>query len=158
MSSLDTRGGIDANGEPTLHGYFEGHWSLLRQIDDRRRGLAGTLLGEARFEDHAEGLIYRETGRLRLGDYDGRCHQSYLYSFPKTGQVEVRFADGRFFHTLNLRDGSAAAEHLCVKDTYRTHVELKARHHWTTQWRVLGPAKDLLMTSWYLRIGGADGP
>ncbi len=156
MSGLDALATIDATGEPTdLRAYFEGRWSLLRRIEDRCHGLTGTLLGEARFEDHAKGLSYREAGRMRLGDYDGRCHQSYLYSFPDTGRVEVRFADGRFFHALDLTSGIAEAGHLCAQDRYRTQVELRGPHRWTSRWRVLGPAKDLLLTTWCVRIGQA---
>ena len=67
MSGLDALATIHATGEPTdLRAYFEGRWSLLRQIEDRCRGLTGTLLGEARFEGHAKGLSYREAGRMRL--------------------------------------------------------------------------------------------
>jgi hypothetical protein len=156
MSSLDALAKFGADAKPAdLRRYFRGRWSLLRRIEDRRRDLPGTLLGEARFEDHATGLLYRETGRLRLGHYDGRCHQSYFYGFPDAGRVEVRFADGRFFHALDLTNDIAEAEHLCAQDHYRTRVELTGAHRWTSRWQVLGPAKDLILTTWYVRIGQA---
>ena len=159
MRSPDTlRDDAERHSDPVdPRRYLKGHWSLLRHIEDRHRGLDGTLMGEAVFESQADGLFYREAGRLRFGIYDGRSHQTYLYRFPGAGQVEVRFADGRFFHSLDLTSGTAEAEHLCGKDRYRTRVELTGRHRWTNRWRISGPVKDLLLTTWYLRIGEGEG-
>ena len=157
MCSRDLAESKTEGGPPTDPcRYLRGRWSLLRRIEDRRRGLDGTLLGDASFDPYGTGLRYHETGRLRFGDYEGRCHQAYLYGFPGDGRVEVRFADGRFFHTLDLTGGVGEAEHLCAQDRYSTRVELTAEHRWTSRWRVLGPTKDLLLTTWYLRIGDED--
>ena len=153
MRGLDpSADGGPRNGLGGLHIYLKGSWSILRLIEDRRLGLEGTLLGKASFGEHDQGLHYREAGRMRLGAYSGRANQTYLYRFPGDGLIEVHFADGRFFHALDLTGGVAEAEHLCARDRYRTRVELLTRSRWKSRWRVRGPAKDLLLTTWYLRF------
>ena len=45
---------------------FEGHWSLSREIDDRRAGHVARAEGEAEMRRDAAGLVYAEEVRLVL--------------------------------------------------------------------------------------------
>lgn len=65
----------------------------------------------------------------------------------------MRFADGRFFHDLDLRSGHHVADHPCSADLYRGEFSVYDAERWRTMWRVKGPAKDLLLTTDYRRKG-----
>ena len=110
-----------------------------------RAGVASEQLGA---------LTYREEGRLSLGGFETLAHQSYLYAFPATHRAhraEVRFADGRAFHALDLRDGQWSAEHVCAADLYRGRFRALAPDRWSVLWTVTGPRKDQVLESRFTR-------
>ncbi len=138
-----------------LRAYLLGAWVIRRTLDDRRRGAQGHFEGRATFMPGEGGaLAYREEGCLELGGFETLAHQSYLYAFPATHRAhraEVRFADGRAFHALDLRDGLWSAEHVCAADLYRGRFRALAPDRWSVLWTVTGPRKDQSLESLFTR-------
>lgn len=126
---------------------FEGLWRLERRIEDRL-GPGGLMTGEARLTPDAEGLVYDETGALRLGDgAPFAATQRYLWRESGDG-IELRFADGRFFHRFAL--ARPEAEHPCGADLYKVRYDFAAWPDWRAEWRVTGPRKDYVMATRYM--------
>ncbi|MCZ9342306.1 DUF6314 family protein, partial [Streptomyces sp. TRM76130] len=71
--------------------------------------------------------------------------------------AEVRFADGRFFHDLDLTTGRHVTGHPCAADLYRGEFTVRDRDRWRTVWQVTGPAKNLLLTTEYARETPSGG-
>jgi len=134
-----------------LRGFLAGAWRLVRSLEDRRAGQPGRLEGAAVFTAAGEELLYREEGRLTIGGHDGPALQSYRYAFPVTGRAAVCFADGRFFHDLDLTSGAWSCRHDCGEDRYDGDFSVLGPDHWRVVWRVAGPRKDLILDSTYRR-------
>lgn len=139
-----------------LRAFLQGEWSLERRVADRRAGQQGRLTGVARFAPDDAGLLYREEGRLAIGApanpvYEGPALQSYRYAFPAPGRAAVQFADGRFFHDLDLTAGRWAPTHLCAPDRYEGDFTALGPDAWRVVWTVAGPRKDLVLDSTYRR-------
>jgi hypothetical protein len=138
-----------------LRAYLVGAWVIRRTLDDRRGGQQGRFVGRAVFapeQDHA--LAYREEGCLELGGFETLAHQSYLYAFPapyRAHRAEVRFADGRAFHALDLSNGHWSAEHVCGADLYRGRFRAEGADRWSVLWTVTGPRKDQALESLFTR-------
>jgi hypothetical protein len=62
----------------------------------------------------------------------------------------VRFADGCPFHHLDPTSGHHVTYRPCA-DLYRGEFTVRDADHWRTGWRVGGPAKDLVLTTGYVR-------
>ena len=125
-----------------LQAYLEGHWHLDRSISDLRGGKNAHFEGEGRFEPTDAGLCYTETGALILEGSIFAASRSYAFLFPKKTLAEVRFDDGRLFHSLDLSTGSWTDRHLCPPDTYDGVFSVQSAGAWTSRWRVTGPRKD----------------
>lgn len=134
-----------------LKSFLQGDWHLKRCIDDRRRGDRGHFEGGAAFLAEGNLLLYREDGRLSIGEHDGPAMQFYTYSFPETGKADVSFRDGRPFHGLDLTGGRCAATHLCDPDRYEGEFQALDADTWRAVWTVTGPRKDLRLDSTYRR-------
>ena len=129
---------------------FAGRWVLQRQIDDRFGGQTGEMSGEAVFSADADGLIYRETGQMRLGTGPLMTAQRrYLWRFGD--DVEVLFDDGRPFHRFAAKGNGAGTDHPCGDDIYRVAYDFTAWPVWSAVWAVIGPRKDYTSQSRYLR-------
>ena len=137
-----------------LRSFLEGDWRLSRRLHDQRAGQRGSFDGAARFSGSGLALHYREDGEMRFGAFRGRAFRSYLYDFATPGRAELRFADGRSFHDLDLSKGWWEALHLCGRDRYRVEVRAFGRDLWETRWRIEGPRKDLRLTTRYSRGDG----
>ncbi len=135
---------------------FRGDWNLTRRIEDRRAGRCGHFTGSARFLPMTGGLDYREEGMLTLGGAPFRASRRYLWSEPGAGTVELRFADGRFFHRFRLDAGHPAAEHPCGDDLYRVAYDFSRWPCWRAEWRVIGPAKAYTLVSEYRPTGQGE--
>ncbi|MFJ6726826.1 DUF6314 family protein [Streptomyces sp. NPDC091281] len=104
------------------------------------------------------GLLHREAGTFVWRGV-ARPAERTLRFLPASGPgavpgtAEVTFADGRPFHGLDLRTGRHVADHPCVADLYRGEFTVRDADRWRTVWRVGGPAKDLLLTTDYVREG-----
>lgn len=149
-------------GYQSLRGYLTGlwtcTWTVERMIEDFSTGLTGTFSGTVSFTTSfttAQGgpddgaLRCREQGTLRWASESGRpAEREYLWQ-PGAGRwnMNVHFADGRFFHPVNLHSGTAEAEHPCSPDLYRGAFQLEGPDAWSYRWRVTGPAKNLLLST-----------
>ena len=139
-----------------LRTYLAGTWEIRRILEDKIRGEGGRFDGQASFAPESDDtLAYREDGCLVLGGFATLAHQSYLYGFPAPlvvpHRAEVRFADGRPFHDLDLSAGLWQAEHLCAADLYRGQFRAEAPGRWSAVWTVTGPRKDQRLESLFTR-------
>jgi hypothetical protein len=134
---------------PEPDALLPGRWTVERTLEDAALG-SGTFAGEALFAPDGDGLVWRERGRLRLGAYEGPAART-LRIEPDGGGWLVRFADGRPFHALDLRDGACAVAHACGEDRYEGEYRVTGPDELEVRWRVRGPAKDGRITSVYRR-------
>lgn len=124
---------------------FEGRWRLLRQIEDRRAGVKGSLQGHAVWSPDGTGLTQEETGLLRYGDAPPmQAGRRYLWR-EVGGVLMVYFDDGRPFHSV-VPD-TPEASHFCDPDTYRVTYDFDAWPEWSSVWEVHGPRKNARITS-----------
>jgi hypothetical protein len=101
-----------------------------------------------------DGLLHEESGTfVWLGV--ARPAERTLRFLPGAtpGTADVRFADGRPFHGLDLTSGRHIADHPCSADLYQGEFTVLGMDRWRTLWRVTGPAKDLLLITDYMRVG-----
>lgn len=137
---------------------FTGTWTLIREIEDRRIGTDGTLSGQVTIRGTATDCTYDETGLLRLGSAQPlTATRRYIWVEPGPETIEVRFADGRFFHRIDLRHPAAQAAHACAPDRYAVRYDFTAWPLWRSEWHVRGPHKNYRMTSAYRPAGQARG-
>lgn len=153
---------------PDVLAYLAGRWRTERTVRDLAGGLEGRFEGVTSFErpdgDRPDGggldgggldgggLISRESGGFTWQGVTRPAERTLHYepgSAP--GRADVRFADGRPFHGLDLTTGHHVADHPCAADLYRGEFTVRGPDRWRTVWRVGGPAKDLLLTTDYLR-------
>ncbi|MEM9756749.1 MAG: DUF6314 family protein [Pseudomonadota bacterium] len=129
---------------------FAGPWRLDRRIEDHRAGLTGVLTGTAEWTPDAHGLVYDEVGILRYGSAPPlRATRRYLWR-ENAHRLVVLFEDGRHFHAFTAYEGRA--EHACPPDTYRVRYDFAAWPDWVSRWHVVGPRKDVQITSRYRRV------
>ncbi|ARF58534.1 DUF6314 family protein [Streptomyces gilvosporeus] len=142
-----------AHPVPDAAAYLAGRWRIVRTVRDLRSGAEGRFRGTAHFrpDPSGAGLLHCEEGELT---WDGAVHPASrtlrLIPLPD-GTAEVRFADGRPFHDLDLRSGRWRAVHPCAADRYQGTFTAVAADEWRLEWRVGGPAKDQLLRSVYRR-------
>ncbi len=127
---------------------FEGCWRISRVITDNL-GPEATFEGEAVFAASDDGLAYRETGFLRLGEAEVfQAERSYRWR-EVAGRIVVAFPDGKPFHDFD--PAAPEAQHLCVADAYRVRYDFTGWPDWRADWSVRGPRKDYAMVSRYRR-------
>ncbi|WP_066928434.1 DUF6314 family protein [Streptomyces sp. NBRC 110611] len=163
---------------PDAAAYLTGRWSVERTVSDLRAGVTGGFRGTAEFRPAvagdavtgdtvagaaaagappadalpADALLHVEAGQLT---WDGTTYpaQRTLRLCPRRdGTAEVRFADGRPFHDLDLRTGRWTAVHPCAEDRYEGTFTAVAADEWHLEWRVAGPVKDQVLRSVYRRV------
>jgi hypothetical protein len=128
---------------------LEGRWRLSRVIRNAD-GSKATLEGVTVFRREGGGLVQEEEGWLTLpgGAAPLRATRRYLWVEAASG-LEVRFDDGRAFHTVPLGVERPEAAHDCAPDVYRVAYDFADWPVWRAVWRVTGPRKDYVMTSDY---------
>jgi hypothetical protein len=136
MSSLVDRGVDD------LAGFLEGTWRVSRELVPVHGAQPGGFDGTATFtRDETVGdLVYEERGTARIGRHVGAATRCLRYEVDGPVAV-VRFDDGRFFHDLDLRDGSWHADHPCGQDLYCGRFRVTGPHAWEHHWTVTGPTE-----------------
>jgi hypothetical protein len=132
-----------------LAAYLRGSWSVERELEDAELG-RGSFLGEASFRPDGDGLAWVESGRLRIGAYDGPAWRE-LRLRPAPDGWEVRFADGRFFHRLALDGDACRMEHPCGEDRYTGEFTIRGPDAFEVDWRVSGPRKAQALAGRYVR-------
>jgi hypothetical protein len=133
-----------------LAAWLPGEWTVTRVINHG----AGHFNGRARFTPDLAcpaTLIWHEHGRLRLGAHEGPAERTLRIESAAAGAWEVRFADGRPFHPLDLATGSDDVTHLCGEDTYHGRYAVEGPDRFTVTWRASGPRKDDLIETRYDR-------
>ncbi|MFC4467315.1 DUF6314 family protein [Streptomyces xiangluensis] len=133
--------------------YLAGSWRVERSVRDLASGEEGTFSGTTEFAPLEEGgLLHHESGTF-VWQGVARPAERTLRFLPGTtpSRADVRFADGRPFHDLDLTSGQHIADHPCAADLYRGEFTVSDADHWRTVWRVGGPAKDLVLTTDYTR-------
>ncbi|MCL8012653.1 DUF6314 family protein [Streptomyces sp. AS02] len=144
---------------PDALAYLAGRWRVERSVRDLASGDEGEFSGTTvfgRLEDDGPpdtGLLHEESGTF-VWQGVGRPAERTLRFLPGAtpGTADVRFADGRPFHDLDLTSGRHIADHPCSADLYRGEFTVRDEDHWRTVWRVRGPAKDLVLTTDYARV------
>lgn len=121
-----------------------GLWVLERRIVSAD-GVEGVFSGRAEWRPRPEGALYVEEGELSMPSGRFRAERRYLWG----PDLDVYFADGRFFHRVPAEGGDAA--HWCDPDRYDVTYAFGAWPAWSCRWRVKGPRKDYQMVSGYAR-------
>ncbi|WP_055416013.1 DUF6314 family protein [Streptomyces pactum] len=138
---------------PDVLAFLAGRWRTERSVRDLASGAEGRFEGTTAFDAlDGDGLLGRETGAFTWQGVTRPAERTLRYApGPSPGICDVYFADGRPFHGLDLTSGHHVADHPCAADLYRGEFTVRDEDHWRTVWRVGGPAKDLLLTTDYLR-------
>lgn len=112
------------------------------------------FVGTATFADDDGGLRHQERGSLTwAGAAPTIATRELLWRATGSAPVvEVFFADGRFFHGLDLSDGEDTPVHQCAPDHYLGSFVLQDRDRWRYTWRVSGPSKDLTLDTRLTRV------
>jgi len=132
---------------------FEGRWRLEREIDDRKGGLTGQLVGTAQFTPGEAGVLdYAEEGQLSYGNQPPMpAERRYIWKAGPDKRIDVFFEDGRPFHTIALDRLMPDDNHHCDPDFYHVSYDFTKWPEWRAIWRVVGPSKDYRMVSLYTR-------
>ncbi|MCQ4201423.1 DUF6314 family protein [Streptomyces coelicoflavus] len=143
---------------PDVLAFLTGRWRTERSVRDLASGLEGRFEGVTSFDAlDAGGLISRESGVFTWQGVSRPAERTLRYGpGGEPGRADVRFADGRPFHGLDLTSGHHVADHPCAADLYRGEFTVRGPDRWRTVWRVGGPAKDLLLTTNYTRVTWAS--
>ena len=114
------------------------------------------LEGQARFIPCVAGLLFEERGTATIGTYRGEAARRCIFHCRSSGEVEVRFEDGTFFHRLDLRTGSAQVRHVCAPDRYDGRYRVLGPDRWLLTWHVTGPRKRHRIASRFVRAPDPD--
>ncbi|MGW7253241.1 DUF6314 family protein [Streptomyces sp. NPDC054834] len=135
-------------------GHLAGRWHVERTVRDLASGDEGLFRGIALFGPlEGGGLLHEEAGTFTWQGVPRPAERTLRFlRGAEPGTADVRFADGRPFHELDLRSGRYVAGHPCAADLYRGEFTVRDADHWRTVWRVGGPAKDLVLTTDYARV------
>ncbi|MFI9613838.1 DUF6314 family protein [Streptomyces sp. NPDC052023] len=140
---------------PDVLAYLAGQWQVRRTVRDLAGGDEGSFEGTTVFGPlQRGGLLHEESGTFVWRGVARPAERTLRYlPGPARGTADVRFADGRPFHDLDLTTGWYVADHPCSADLYRGEFTVRDEARWRTVWRVRGPAKDLVLTTDYTRVG-----
>ncbi|CAL9392673.1 hypothetical protein SUDANB2_01284 [Streptomyces sp. enrichment culture] len=137
---------------PDVLAYLAGRWRVTRSVRDLASGAEGEFTGSTVFEAREDGgLLHRESGTFVWQGVARPAERTLRFLPGPDGTADVRFADGRPFHDLDLTSGRHVADHPCAADLYRGEFTALDADHWHTVWRVRGPAKDLVLRTEYAR-------
>ncbi|MES9523392.1 DUF6314 family protein [Streptomyces capoamus] len=138
---------------PDVLAHLAGRWRVERAVRDLAGGAEGHFTGTTVFGPLADGgLLHEESGTFTWqGTARPATRTLRFLPGPTPGRADVRFADGRPFHDLDLTTGHWIAGHPCSADFYRGEFTVRDADRWRTVWRVGGPAKDLVLTTDYVR-------
>lgn len=133
--------------------YLGGQWAVDRTLLDLATGAEGAFRGTATFRASGDPayVLHVEDGELTWNGTVNRAGRTLRLHPGPDGTAEVTFADGRFFHPLDLRTGRWDVRHPCADDLYDGTFTIVSRDEWHLRWRTTGPAKDQLHRSVYRR-------
>ncbi|NUR66918.1 MAG: hypothetical protein HOQ47_14245 [Streptomyces sp.] len=138
---------------PDVLAHLAGSWRVVRSVRDLASGGEGEFSGTTVFSPlEGGGLLHHESGTFTWQGVPRPAERTLRFlPGPRPGTADVRFADGRPFHDLDLTTGRHVTDHPCSADLYRGEFSVLDADHWRTAWRVGGPAKDLVLTTDYAR-------
>ncbi|MFG2880886.1 DUF6314 family protein [Streptomyces sp. NPDC048297] len=138
---------------PDVLTHLSGRWRVTREVRDLAGGDEGRFEGVTVFAPLPDGgLLHEESGTFTWRGVARPATRTLRFLPGRVpGTADVRFADGRPFHDLDLTTGRYVAGHPCAADFYRGEFTVRDADHWRTVWRVGGPAKDLVLTTDYVR-------
>ncbi|GAA3154849.1 DUF6314 family protein [Streptomyces echinatus] len=138
---------------PDVLAHLAGRWRVERDVRDLANGDEGHFTGVTVFGPlDGGGLLHEESGTFTWRGVARPATRTLRFlPGPTPSRADVRFADGRLFHELDLATGRYVTDHPCAADLYRGEFTVRDAGHWHTRWRVGGPAKDLLLTTGYVR-------
>ncbi|MFB6847604.1 DUF6314 family protein [Streptomyces sp. NPDC056373] len=139
---------------PDVLAFLAGRWRVSRSVRDLASGAEGEFTGTTEFRADGErpgGLLHHESGTFVWQGVARPAERTLRFLPGPGGTADVRFADGRPFHDLDLTSGRHVADHPCAADLYRGEFAVRDSDHWRTVWRVRGPAKDLVLRTGYVR-------
>ncbi|QIJ61692.1 DUF6314 family protein [Streptomyces sp. JB150] len=140
---------------PEVLAFLAGSWRVERSVRDLASGDEGRFDGTTVLGPSEGGaLLHRESGTFVWQGVARPAERTlrFLPGAAGAGTADVRFADGRPFHDLDLTTGHWVADHPCAADLYRGEFTVRDADRWRTVWRVRGPAKDLVLTTDYTRV------
>lgn len=127
--------------------YFQGHWQMVRIIENVVDGVIGEVWGQADFRHENNGLVCFETGVLRFNGHDYHTGRTALWRFAGE-RIEVSYEDGRPFHDFLVREPLV----LAIDGNAEFRIEYEFDHDtWTSTWEVLDPGHRYMMTTRYRR-------
>lgn len=138
-----------------LRTFLTGTWDVHRTLRDLDSGATGTFTGTTDFSaNHDGGLLHKEQGMLVWDHADPVRAVRNLIWRPGAAPscMNVFFADGRPFHSLELVTGEDSADHWCPPDLYRGTFRIEDPARWSYSWRVTGPHKDLELKTVLIRV------
>jgi hypothetical protein len=139
-----------------LQSWLTGDWRIDRSVR-HADGQFSMFAGSATFSNRADGALdYCESGVHRVRDQELPAEQRYVYGFSEPGVAEVRFGDGRFFHTMRLSSRPATALHVCGDDHYSGTFRTVGEAAWEAIWDVRGPSKQYVSTTLFERAVSAS--
>lgn len=126
-------------------------WAVQREITDHTLDLRSTFRGQASFLPSGLQWRYLERGKLVCNQKSFSATRTYLYEPGGANEISVLFADGRPFYSLDCaRLPLLQVRHVCGEDLYEGEIFFgKEVKLWTTEWRVKGPTKNLLIRTEY---------
>ncbi|MGJ5750310.1 hypothetical protein FB563_5394 [Streptomyces puniciscabiei] len=135
--------------------HLTGRWHVERGVRDLASGDEGHFSGTTVFTAlRTGGLLHEESGAFTWQGVTRPATRTLRFlPGPAPGTADVRFADGRPFHELDLSAGRYVAEHPCAADLYRGEFTVQDSDRWRSVWQVGGPAKDLVLITDYVREG-----
>jgi hypothetical protein len=135
--------------------FLLGSWSVERSINDAMSGDIGTFHGTATFIRDAEDssrVRFDETGIVRFGDYSGRANRQLYLALGSNSVIDVSFADGHHFITLDFSEQVSTDHHQCQSDGYDIMTLVRSDDLIEERWRVVGPAKDYEAVTFMTRV------
>ncbi|HUZ21502.1 MAG TPA: DUF6314 family protein [Acidimicrobiales bacterium] len=139
-----------------LAAFLGGSWDVERRLVDHAGGATLRFDGTARWRPRAAAeLAYDERGVLARADGRDEAWRELRYARLDGGRAEVRYADGRPFHELDLSRGRWRTLVACGRDVYAGLFVVVAPDQLVVRWRVRGPAKAYSSTTCYRRRAGA---
>ncbi|MFF9062161.1 DUF6314 family protein [Streptomyces sp. NPDC014882] len=138
---------------PDVLAFLAGRWRAERSVRDLASGEAGRFEGTTVFGPlDGGGLLHEESGTFVWRGVPRPAGRTLRFLPGRApGTADVTFADGRPFHDLDLTSGRHVSGHPCAADLYRGEFTVRDADRWRTVWRVRGPAKDLVLTTDYVR-------
>jgi hypothetical protein len=124
---------------------FLGTWDVFRVIIDHLTGAVNRFSGKAIITASE----FVETGEVRYGAVSLKANRRYGLN-AGAGQLDIEFADGRPFISLN-GEASQTVRHLCGDDDYRGRFVFAHAGAWIEAWHVSGPRKRYASLARYSR-------